>query len=86
VQYSLSIVIVEPQGDGEEGTPGLEVAPGQVGPLVDGALVLAQLGKMGQGEGPEVVYQLAAVVGPGFVIQQGGGLLALSDTLSLPKG
>ena len=54
MQYSLSVVIVEPDGDGEEGAPGLEVAPGQIGPLVDGALVLPQLGKMGQGEGPEV--------------------------------
>jgi len=62
-------VLIEPQGDGEDGAPGLEGAPGQAGLVDGGALALAQGGEVGQGQRPQVVDQLAAVVGPGLAIE-----------------
>jgi len=39
----LSVVIVEPQGDGEDGAPRFQVAAGEAGFLVDGALVRSSI-------------------------------------------
>ena len=57
------------EGDGQDGAPGLESAPGQARFFIDGPLVLVQGGQVGQGERPQVVNQLAVVVGPGLVVE-----------------
>jgi len=77
-QNAVGVVMVQPEGDGEDGAPGLESAPGQARFVVDGALVVVEGGQVGQGERPQVVQQLAAVVGPGCVVEGVGvGALAI---------
>jgi len=74
----VGVVILQPEGDGQDRAPGLEGAPGQARFLVDGALVFVQGGQVGQAERPQVVQQLAAVVGPGCVVERVGvGALAV---------